>query len=136
MTDLQTALRAEALRCAEQFYETAMRLISQQLTGLFGGPGVPQTSPPTAPKRSREEIESVLASVVELLGQHPQGLRLEGLRKELGLDNKTLGKALYLGLESDQITKTGDRRTTTYLLPPTPSKAQGDGRVVRRKKKG
>lgn len=133
MTDLQTALRAEAIRCADQFYETAMRLISEQLTGMFGSK--PHEIARTLPtnRRSPEEIERVLVDVVDLLKKNPEGLRLEGLRKGLGLDNKTINKALYLGLNSDQLTKTGDRRTTTYMLAPVPSRAQSDGRVVKRK---
>lgn len=134
--DLQNALRAEALKCADAFYDAATKVLTQQLSGLFGGRAPAALPPPSSGRRRRspEEIEKVLASIVELLEKHPQGLRLEGLRAGLKLDNKSLAKAIHLGLSSDQLTKKGDRRTTTYFVAPAPSKAQAEGRVKKRRK--
>lgn len=78
-----------------------------------------------------EDLESVLARVIEILKSRPSGLRSENLTKEVGLDKRVVLKAVYLGLESDQLKKTGEKRATTYFLP---NAAQASGRVVSRKK--
>lgn len=148
-TDLRTALRAEAVKTADQFYEVAMRLLSAQFAEFLGSasgsvsapapsaPAPTSISPPSSKKRSRlssAEIEKALALVLELLSRRPKGLRLEGMKAELELGAATLKRAIDLGRREGRIQKTGDRRTTTYLLAPAPSAAQQAGRVVRRKK--
>jgi hypothetical protein len=144
-TDLKSALRAEANKLADQFYDTALRLLSAQLTGLLGPPNQPgsmrdRASTPAGAqggeerkrtRSSREQIETALASIIETLATSPSGLRKEQLAKALETTGPALTRAVKLGLASDQLKKKGNRRSTVYFLP---SMAQAQGRVVRKKK--
>jgi hypothetical protein len=100
-------------------------------------PVAPAPAPAKATRRPRtkpEDVDKVLDSIVELLKEHPSGLRLEGLRENTKLENAVLSKAIHRGLEQKRLTKTGERRTTTYMLVverPT----SGVGAVIRRKPK-
>lgn len=135
-TDLQSTLRAEAQRLADQLFETAMRLLSNHINEVFS----PSTAPPpiaplveeSPPAPAGAGPAQALEAIVETLGRYPDGLRRNGLRSVLKLDEATLSKAIHLGLTSKRLKKTGDRRTTTYLLPP--SNGGSIGRVIRRKK--
>lgn len=114
--DLRNALRKEADRLADEFYERAMSLISAQVAGMFSGVEAPK--PKAEKTEPAAEEETVLAAIVDVLKKHPAGLRFEGIRAELPTyEKRDLGLAVRLGLESDQITKSGQRRATTYRLP-------------------
>jgi hypothetical protein len=103
--DLRAALRKEAVRFADEFYEKAMKLLSAEVAGMFG---------PERPVMKVSGSEDALSLVLTTLRKHRGGLRLEGLRKEMPLDADAIRKALQKGLESRQITKTGQKRATTY----------------------
>jgi hypothetical protein len=66
-------------------------------------------------RRSAEDIGSVVDSIVSLLEQHSEGLRAEQIRGALGLDAKELPRPLADGLAAGTITKTGQKRATTYF---------------------
>lgn len=66
-------------------------------------------------RRSASDIGSLVDSIVSLLGQHPNGLRAEQIRGTLGLDAKELPRPLADGLAAGTITKTGQKRATTYF---------------------
>jgi hypothetical protein len=135
---MSNELRALLHKQADQHYEEIMRVLPSLITDMFRGsaPARPAAAPTTKRRRSSpEEKERVLATVIETLKGHPRGLRLEGLRDVLRLDKATLSRAIHLGLTSDQITKTGERRATTYFAAVPPSKAQDEGRVVKRKRR-
>lgn len=66
-------------------------------------------------RRSVEDISGVVDSIVALLGQHSDGLRAEQIRGALGLDAKELPRPLADGLAAGTITKTGQKRATTYF---------------------
>jgi hypothetical protein len=66
-------------------------------------------------RRSAEDIGSVVESIVSLLEQHSEGLRAEQIRGALGLDAKELPRPLADGLAAGTITKTGQKRATTYF---------------------
>lgn len=142
MNDLRSALRAEAVKIADQFYESAMRLFAEQMANMFGSTPAGQAGAtagvvPARSRLSQEHLEEVLATVIELLEKNPGGLRSEQIRSKLNIDKKTFQMAMHIGKQSDQVVQSGERRATVYALPGRPSKAQEEGRVVRgRKKRG
>ena len=120
-----------------------------QLTAILGGaigtapaPVVRVETKPARERLTEEAIEEGLAQIVALLEKHPNGLRSEEIRTELGMNKKLFQYAAHLGKTSDQLTQSGERRTTTYSLPPrTPKPApatrgsEAPARVIKRKKK-
>lgn len=136
--DLRSALRAEALKLADQFYETAMRLVAEQISGLFGGAEPRKSeSVPESTTRKRigdEDKVEALAQIVELLEQYPKGLRSEEIRAKLNMEKPLFQFATHLGKESDQLIQEGEKRATVYVLPTKPSAALAEKRVIKRKK--
>lgn len=115
-----------------------------QLTSILGGGATGQrpavvtvrTDAPARRERlTQEAIEEALAQVIKLLEKHPNGLRSEQIRADLNLNKKLFQYAAHLGKTSDQLTQKGERRTTVYSLPSRPSKAQEEGRVIKKKKR-
>lgn len=134
--DLRASLRAEAVQFADRVHD----LMISQLTSILGGGQKTEAvaSPRASNKRERltqEAIEEALAQVIKLLEKHPNGLRSEQIRADLNLNKKLFQYAAHLGKTSDQLTQHGERRTTVYSLPTRPSKAQEEGRVIRKKKR-
>ncbi len=68
------------------------------------------------PRRSAADIGEVVDQVVELLSGKPKGLRAEQIREALGLSSKELPRPIALALSSQRITKTGQKRATTYFV--------------------
>jgi hypothetical protein len=66
-------------------------------------------------RRSLDEIAKTLDSVAALLKRHPQGLRAEQIRSELGLMRKELPRVLKDGLTNKVIRAKGEKRATTYF---------------------
>lgn len=138
--DLRASLRAEAVQFADRVHD----LMISQLTSILGGGMTGQRQAPEAapvvkvgPSRVRlteEAIEEALAQVIKLLEKHPNGLRSEQIRADLNLNKKLFQYAAHLGKTSDQLTQHGERRTTMYALPTRPSKAQSEGRVIKKKR--
>ena len=54
-------------------------------------------------------------SIVDLLTRKGGGLRAEQIRAELGCDPKELPRPLADALASGRVTKTGQKRATTYF---------------------
>ena len=66
-------------------------------------------------RRSAADIAGVVRHIVELLGAHPEGLRAEQIRHELGLEAKELPRPIAEALASRKIAKQGQKRATTYF---------------------
>jgi hypothetical protein len=66
-------------------------------------------------RRSLDEIAKTLDSVASLLKRHPQGLRAEQIRNELGLMRKELPRVLKDGLTNKVLRAKGEKRATTYF---------------------
>lgn len=67
------------------------------------------------PRRSAEEISTLLEKARSLLVKHKDGLRAEQIRVELGLEAKELPRILKQGLEDKVLRATGKKRATTYF---------------------
>lgn len=66
-------------------------------------------------RRSATDIAGVVRQIVELLAAHPDGLRAEQIRHELGLEAKELPRPIAEALASRKIAKQGQKRATTYF---------------------
>jgi hypothetical protein len=88
-------------------------------------------------RRSGQDIEAVIDQIVELIRQHPKGLRAEEIRAALGLEAKEMPRPLRQGLAAGRFTKSGQKRATTYLLKGAKSspgsKRRAKGGSTRRK---
>jgi hypothetical protein len=75
------------------------------------------------PRRSAGDIAGVIEQIVTLLKNNPGGLRAEQIREELGLQAKELPRPLKEALDSGRLSKSGQKRATTYF-----AKGAGAGR--------
>jgi hypothetical protein len=104
---------------------------SAALGGLVGkvapaaprrGPGRPPGSgagarrkPGRLPRRSADDLEGMVQQIVDLLAEHPGGLRAEQLRSALNVDARELPRPLQQALDKKLVTKQGQKRATTYF---------------------
>ncbi len=86
------------------------------------------------PRRSLDEIADVADRICTLLEGHPEGLRAEQIRSELALDAKELPRPLAEALSSRRVTKTGQKRATTYFAKGGAPIKRKRGRPPGRKK--
>ncbi|WP_394831652.1 hypothetical protein LVJ94_34580 [Pendulispora rubella] len=66
-------------------------------------------------RRSEEEIGAVGDKIIEVLKAHPEGLRAEQIRAELGLEAKELPRPLKDLLAAKKLKTKGQKRATTYF---------------------
>jgi hypothetical protein len=78
------------------------------------------------PRRSAGDIAGVIEQIVTLLKGKPGGLRAEQIREELGLQAKELPRPLKEALDSGRLSKSGQKRATTYF-----AKGSGGGRAAK-----
>ena len=57
----------------------------------------------------------MVESIVDLLAKSSSGLRSEQIRSSLGVEAKELPRPLAEALSSGRVTKTGQKRATTYF---------------------
>lgn len=57
----------------------------------------------------------MIESIVDLLQKSASGLRAEQIRETLGVEAKELPRPLAEAISSGRITKTGQKRATTYF---------------------
>lgn len=66
-------------------------------------------------RRSPDDIGKMIDGIVDLLAKSPEGLRAEQLRAELGVESKELPRPLAQAVAAGRITKSGQKRATTYF---------------------
>lgn len=66
-------------------------------------------------RRSEEDIAEVVARIVKFVTSKPKGVRAEEIRDGLGLEPKEMKRPVDEALASKQISKTGNKRATTYF---------------------
>lgn len=108
-----------------------------------GSPRAPRPGRPgRLQRRSASDIGHVIDQIVELLSDKPKGLRAEQIRAALGLSSKELPRPIAQALSSKQISKTGQKRATTYYArgaasgPATAGKSVKGGREKAAPSKG
>jgi hypothetical protein len=136
-TNIQDAVHGEALKFADTVYKMLASSMSDAIGAAFRASLGAEPVVKEVKKRERllpEQVEGTLAQIIDLLKQHPTGLRSEQIRAMLHLEKKTFQMAAYLGRTSDQLVQSGERRATVYVLPVRPSRAVEEGRVIKKKK--
>jgi hypothetical protein len=83
-------------------------------------------------RRSADDIAGMVDSIFTLLEKNPDGLRAEQIRDALGVEAKELPRPLAEGLSSGRLTKSGQKRATTYFA----GAAGGSASARRRKRAG
>jgi hypothetical protein len=78
-------------------------------------PGVPRRRGGRLARRSAGDIAKVLERIEGLLSKSPRGLRAEEIRQQLGMQSKELPRPLKEGVEAGRLTKSGQKRATTYF---------------------
>lgn len=66
-------------------------------------------------RRSAAQIGKMIDSIVEAVAKSASGLRAEQIRDQLGVEAKELPRPLAEALSSGRITKSGQKRATTYF---------------------
>jgi hypothetical protein len=145
---MATSLRSRLGDLASAFVASVVDAIRDaSVEELFAQQGGGRSSRRVAPasgraagrlaRRSGQDIEAVIDQIVELIRQHPKGLRAEEIRAALGLEAKEMPRPLRQGLAAGRFTKSGQKRATTYLLKGAKSspgsKRRAKGGSTRRK---
>jgi len=66
-------------------------------------------------RRTQNDISRMVESIVDVLAKSAGGLRSEQIRSALGVEAKELPRPLAEALSSGRVTKTGQKRATTYF---------------------
>lgn len=110
-------------RRASASVETTGRRASASANGRLG-------------RRSPDQIGAMVEGIVDLLAKSEAGLRAEEIRAALGVQAKELPRPLADALAAGRITKSGQKRATTYFATGgagAPRKAKRAGARGRKK---
>ncbi len=143
MSNLRSTIQTLAARFAESVIEALRSASLDEITGVTGGGGRgrPRAATESAPtrgrragggrlaRRSADDIQTMVQSIVDLVAKHPDGLRAEQIRAALGVDAKELPRPLAEAVSAGVLTKTGQKRATTYAT----GSGGGAGRAAKRK---
>ena len=83
-------------------------------------------------RRTADDIGRMIDGIVDLLHKNGSGMRAEQIRDALGVEAKELPRPLADALASGRITKTGQKRATTYFAGGGGSASSGEGATRRR----
>jgi len=149
MSNLKSTIESLANEFAMSIISALRAASIDELTGVSdlgargGRPGRPALAPAAAPKRGRggrlgrrssADIGRMVDDIVGLLQKNPEGLRAEQIREALNCQAKELPRPLADALAEGRISKTGQKRATTYFAG---SKAGGgDGSPAAKKRAG
>lgn len=92
-------------------------------------------------RRSAEDIGRMIDAIVDAVAKSPSGLRAEQIREHLGVEAKELPRPLADAIAQGRITKSGQKRATTYFKGSAEGAGSGGGkrggrRAGGRKKRG
>ena len=66
-------------------------------------------------RRTADDIQAVVESIVSLVKKSKGGLRAEQIRAQLNLDKREIGRPIAEALAKKKLTKKGEKRATTYF---------------------
>ncbi|CAN5924564.1 hypothetical protein BH11MYX4_BH11MYX4_07460 [soil metagenome] len=140
MSNLRSTIEALASQFASSVLEALRSASIDELVDVAGtsggarrGPGRPRASA-SAPlpeaesgsrrrgrggrlgRRSAGDITRMIESIVGALHKASAGLRAEQIRETLGVEAKELPRPLAEAISTGRITKTGQKRATTYFV--------------------
>lgn len=81
----------------------------------FGAPKAKRGRGGRLGRRSAGDISQMIDAIVGALSKSAAGLRAEQIRETLGVEAKELPRPLAEALETGRITKSGQKRATTYF---------------------
>lgn len=67
-------------------------------------------------RRTPDDIARMIDGIVDLLAKNPNGMRAEQIREALDVEAKELPRPLADAVASGRLTKTGQKRATTYYV--------------------
>ncbi len=67
------------------------------------------------PRRSAADIGQVIDRIVTLVKQSPKGMRAEQIRQKLDMQAKEMPRPLKEAVEAGRLSKSGQKRATTYV---------------------
>ncbi len=124
MSSLRQTINAEAARFAQAIVEALRSSSLDELMSIAGStPRSGSASAKTTPKirngrlgrHSAGDIDQTLSRILDLLGNHPEGLRAEQIKASLGLDKREMPRPIASGLASGALSKSGQKRATVYF---------------------
>ena len=131
MSNLKSTIEGLANEFAMSIISALRAASIDELTGVSGvggrvggRAGRPAMAPAAGPKRGRggrlgrrstADIGRMVDSIVSLLQKNPEGLRAEQIREALSCQAKELPRPLADALSEGRISKTGQKRATTYF---------------------
>lgn len=148
MSNLKSTIESLANEFAMSIISALRAASIDELTGVTGLGGRvaraarPAAAPAAAPKRGRggrlgrrstADIGRMVDEIVALLQKNPEGLRAEQIREALNCQAKELPRPLADALSEGRISKTGQKRATTYFAGAkagegaAPAKKRGRG---------
>jgi hypothetical protein len=83
------------------------------------------------PRRSPEDVIKLVDRICGLLSKAKDGLRAEAIREKLGIEAKELPRPIAQAIKDKRITKSGDKRATTYKLTVAKKKAPKAKKVTK-----
>jgi hypothetical protein len=90
-------------------------------------------------RRTADDIGRMIEGIVDLLQKNGSGMRAEQIRDALGVEAKELPRPLADALAAGRITKTGQKRATTYFAGGSGggnASSRGGAKRGRKKSKG
>lgn len=86
-------------------------------------------------RRTQSDITRMVESIVDVLAKNASGLRSEQIREALNVEAKELPRPLAEALSTGRVTKTGQKRATTYFAGGGGAAPKRRGRPAGRKNK-
>ncbi len=68
------------------------------------------------PRRSAADIGEVIDRIVALVKTNPKGMRAEAIRQKLDMQAKEMPRPLKEAVEAGRLSKSGQKRATTYFV--------------------
>lgn len=149
MSNLRSTLESLASRFAESVIDALRSASLDEITRVTSGTPRARAARPAAEpakkrssggrlaRRTADDIQAMVQSIVDLVAKHPDGLRAEQIRAALNVDAKELPRPLAEGVSSGALTKSGQKRATTYAVGSggggsSPRQAKRRGRRAKR----
>lgn len=150
MSNLRGTLEALAARFAESVIEALRTASLDEISSVTSGATRARTRSAAAEPASRRrsaggrlarrtanDIQGMVQSIVDLVAKHPDGLRAEQIRAALNVEAKELPRPLAEAVSTGALTKSGQKRATTYSVgsvggASAPKTAKRRGRRAKR----
>jgi hypothetical protein len=114
-------LEAKVQALASQFAKDLLELFKEasirELTSTPHAPKAVASAPASNGRRARrstDDIQSTVKSIVSVLKRNGGGMRAEQIKAAIGVETKDLPRPIAVALSEGLIRKKGEKRATTY----------------------